>query len=205
MKRSDLIAGASAGFLTAILTVVVLTNLAPAIGVWRWLLLIVLPVIEIFGLYIAKKLARFWLTFWQIAKYLIVGVLNTLVDFGVLNLLIYLTNIAAGFGFSVFKAISFIVAVINSFFWNKYWTFENKEAGLGSQFVKFFIVSTFVFFLNVLTATLVVNVIGPQGGIGAKIWANIGAAAASLVSFAGNFLGYKLLVFKARKPGHLGG
>lgn len=199
MKRSDVIAGAVAGFLIAILAIAVLANLAVRLGVLRWALVILLPMFTVAGLAIASWLAKFWQPLWQIAKFLVTGALNTLVDFGVLNFLIYLTGITAGIWFVFFKSISFIGAVTNSFFWNKWWTFEDRaRLGVGRQYVKFITVSTVVFFVNVGVASLVVNVVGPQWGIDPKIWANIGALAASIVSFAGNFLGYKFLVFKAR-------
>jgi len=196
MKKSDLIAGLIAGFLIAFLALAVLANFSVRFGKLRWLLVAAVPLLVAAGLYIARWLSKFWPALWQIAKFLVTGVLNTLVDLGVLNFLIYITNIAAGLWYGVFKGTSFLIAVVNSFFWNKYWTFEDRQPLAGSQFVKFLAVSAAVLLLNVGTATFVVDVIGPRGGIDPKIWANVAAVAASIVSFAGNFLGYRFLVFR---------
>ncbi len=136
----------------------------------------------------------------QAAKFILVGILNTLIDLGVLNLLIFATGIATGLGFSAFKGISFLAAVINSYFLNRFWTF--KSAGQNDkkkEFSQFFIISVIGFGINVGIASLVVNVIGNQlivFGISDKIWANIGALAATFVSMVWNFIGYKFIVVK---------
>lgn len=56
----------------------------------------------------------------QFIKFSIVGVSNTALDIGLLNLLIF-------WHWPVLLAntVAFILAAINSFFWNKYWTFED--------------------------------------------------------------------------------
>ena len=128
----------------------------------------------------------------QIIKFVIVGVSNTLVDLAVLNTLIFLTGIASGGAFSLFKATSFLVAVTNSYFWNRRWTFRSDK----QVFIQFFVVSTIGLLLNVGTASFVVNMLGPQLGLSEKIWANVGAVGGTLVVMTWNFLGYKFIVFK---------
>jgi putative flippase GtrA len=199
MKKADIIAGLVAGFLIAVLALFVFTNLAISLGAVRWAMLIVLPIGAVVGLFLANTLSRFWKPIWQIAKFGLVGVLNTLVDFGVLNLLIYLTGVSVGLSFSIFKSISFVVAVVNSYFWNKLWTFQgSSSSGVSREFAQFFVVSVIAFALNVGLASLLVNVIGPQGGLSEKLWANAAALAGTIVSFTWNFLGYKFIVFKVR-------
>jgi len=137
------------------------------------------------------------LIIYQIVKFGLVGALNTFIDFGILNGLILLTSVATGVYFSVFKAISFLFAAVNSYFWNKHWTFEKKDSVFASgEFTKFMAVTFVGFLLNVGTASLVVNVIGPQYGIGENLWANIGAFMATFIGFAWNFVGSKFIVFK---------
>lgn len=138
--------------------------------------------------------------FSQGAKFIIVGVANTLVDLGVLNLLIFISGISAGPTYSLFKGASFSLAVINSYVFNKFWTFSASAQGYGGQrkkeFIQFFIVSLVGFGINVGVASLVVNVIGSQFGIADKLWANVGAMIATLIGMSWNFLGYKFIVFK---------
>lgn len=134
--------------------------------------------------------------FFQGIKFLIVGGLNTAIDLGVLNVLIFLSGITAGPMFSVFKGISFTVAVINSYLVNKHWTFKAQTQTNAKEVGEFLVVSIIGFFLNVGTASIMVNVIGPQFGLTEQLWANVGALCGTLVTMTWNFLGYKFVVFK---------
>ncbi|MBI2626236.1 MAG: GtrA family protein [Candidatus Nealsonbacteria bacterium] len=137
----------------------------------------------------------------QAIKFVLVGALNTLVDLGVLNLLIFTSGISTGFAYSAFKGVSFTVAVINSYFLNKFWTFKGQGGATArKEFTQFFIVSFVGFGINVGVASLVVNIIGPQLGIGDKLWANVGAICATFAAMTWNFLGYKFIVFKHAEP-----
>lgn len=129
--------------------------------------------------------------FWQLIKFAVVGSINTAVDFGVLNLLIFFTALSSGIYFSIFKAISFIVANINSYFLNRFWTFR-----AGGEYLKFFIISLGGLIINVGISSLLVNLVMPQFGIGPVLWANIGAAFGAGAGLLWNFLGYKFMVFK---------
>lgn len=160
------------------------------------MLAVALPILSVIGLYVAYFLAKFVKIIYQAAKFALVGVLNTFVDLGILNLFILFTGISAGTTYSMFKGVSFIAAALNSYAWNKWWTFESKKEKIGKEFTQFMIVSVIGFFLNVGTATIVVNVIGPQFGIAAAPWASVGALAGTIVVFVWNFVGYKFWVFK---------
>lgn len=128
----------------------------------------------------------------QFAKFFVVGVLNTLLDLGILNLLIFISGISAGVGYSLFKAISFVVANLNSYIWNKRWTFKAAKGGFG----QFFVISLIGLLINVGAASLVVNFVGPQLQFSPKVWANIGALFGSAAGLIWNFIGYKFIVFK---------
>lgn len=164
-----------------------------------------LGILAVLGLTIftpSGYLAAYWLSRWlpvmiQFVKFGIVGGLNAMIDLGILNLLIYFTGIAAGAYYSLFKAISFLVAVINSYFWNKYWTFKAAETKpkIG-EITKFFLVNVIGFGINVGSASFVVNIIGAPAGISGELWANIGAVFASFLALMWNFLGMKFFVFK---------
>ncbi|MDX1608375.1 MAG: GtrA family protein [Candidatus Spechtbacterales bacterium] len=160
---------------------------------------IVLPILSVAGLYAAYFLARFIKIAYQGAKFALVGALNTFLDLGVLNLFILLTGVSAGTLFSVFKGVSFIIAALNSYAWNKWWTFESKKEKIGQEFTQFMVVSVIGFFLNVGTASFMVNIVGPQFGLEPAPWASVGALVGTIVVFIWNFVGYKFWVFKDEK------
>ena len=165
------------------------------VAIWA----IFLPVGAVLGLgmfyFIAKIKNR--IGFFQLGKYGVIGVLNTFLNAGIYNLLIFLTDTAIGFILDLFFVMAFIITVINSFFWNKYWSFEEKRTEVfGKEALNFFGVSTFVAIINIAMLHIIVNTIGAPANIEPKIWANIALAFTIITAFLGNFFGYKFIVFK---------
>lgn len=143
-----------------------------------------------------KFLSRFWAILGQFGKFAAVGTLNALLDLGILNLLIFLTGVSRGIYFSAFKALSFLVAVTNSYFWNKLWTFESKLPFTGREYVRFGFFTLIGDLINVSVASFIVNFIGPPADFNPKLWANVGAVIAIFVALLWNFLIYRNIVFK---------
>lgn len=139
--------------------------------------------------------------FAQLAKFGIVGVLNTAVDFAVLNALIVAFGIGEGDSrYLLFKSASFVVAVTNSFFLNKYYVFK-KRSHEGSETKteagKFLLVSVAGLLVNSLVAYAVFGLghaLAP--GANSHLLANIGALAGTALVLISNFIGYKYFVFK---------
>jgi len=198
IQRSDIVYASINGFIFGVLIPIVLNNLGVQINLVKYVAIAVFfTLLAAIGVYIGYLLSKIAGFFFQLAKFGAVGAANFAVDFGVLNLLIFITGIANGWYFTLFKSISFIVAVTNSFFWNKMWTFGKKDQKhAGKEFVQFLLVSLIGLLLNAGIASLIVNVVGPLGSIGLKTWANVGTAVASILVLVWNFVGYKFFVFK---------
>ena len=134
--------------------------------------------------------------FSQIIKFLLIGVFNTAIDLVVLNALILMFDPGKNTAlYTVFKSISFLVAVINSYYFNKYWTFRSKTRSR-SSFISFFVVSVVGFILNVITATLVFDLFTKTYPDHVHLIANIGALFGTGIVLIWNFIGYKFFVFK---------
>ncbi|MCD6149444.1 GtrA family protein [bacterium] len=149
-----------------------------------------------FALWIASLIGRWAPVAFQFAKFGAIGAFNTFLDWGVLNILIAITGIATGIGYSSFKGISFIIATISSYFWNKYWTFESKKSSTGDEVGKFLSVSFVGLLINIGMASLIVFSFQSSNVTSPERLANIGAGAATIVSLIWNFIGYKFWVFK---------
>ncbi|MFC1663652.1 GtrA family protein [Patescibacteria group bacterium] len=200
MKKIDFIAAFIIGEISAWIAIPILNFIElelPIIGSYPLVLLVLLPALAILAVGIAHILAKKIPVILQIVKFFLVGISNSFVDFGVLNFLMWITAVFSGWLFSLFLGLSFSLSVINSYFWNKYWTFEKKETKPGpKEFSKFYIIAGVGFLLNIIIASFIVNVIGPQFGFNEKIWANIGKGIAIFCICTWNFLGYKFIVFK---------
>jgi len=133
---------------------------------------------------------------YQFGKFAAVGTLNTFVDIGVLNLEILIFGTPAAWPYRIFKAISFLAATTNSFFWNKFWTFDSRGPANPAQTIKFYLVAIGGFLINVGIASYVFSGVARPVAISANLWANIGALAGVASGFLWDFLGYKYVVFK---------
>jgi len=157
---------------------------------WMWLLIIV-PILWILGVLLGYFLGKWMAFFNQFGKFAAIGFTNAAVDFGVLNLLIANTGISSGGWYAVFKAVSFLSAIIPSYFWNKHWAFEAKGGDSGFEFTKFMSVAIVSIFINTGVASFIVNYVHPTGGLNPAIWANVGAVAGSAVALIFSFAVFK--------------
>ncbi|MEK7087095.1 MAG: GtrA family protein, partial [Patescibacteria group bacterium] len=138
--------------------------------------------------------------FFELGKYGIIGVLNTMLNAGAYNLLIFITNIASGITLDIFFIAAFIVTVVNSFFWNKFWSFAEKNIeNIKKEAIQFFGISAAVALINAVILHIIVNVIGAPSGVEPKIWANVALGFTIITAFLGNFFSYKYIVFSDKK------
>ena len=130
----------------AVITGLIAGIIAWAILGYAWLI-VTIPILWLLGvqlIFLGK-----WIAFFdQFGKFSAIGFTNFAVDAGVLNLLMYLTGIVGGIGFSLFKSISFVIAVLHSYVWNKTWTFQSKGASR-QEFIKFMVVMLASWAINV--------------------------------------------------------
>ncbi len=212
-SKKDYLFGVASGFLIGLLLMPILKTAKPELFVMLQFVLIPLFTIAVpLGLVIASWISRKIPIIWQLAKFIVIGGLNTLVDIGALaymlslaaksdypiasNDILFTLFVPVAF-FTLYKSISFFIANANSYFWNKYWTFgSNDEKKSSTEFLQFLIVSLIGFFINIVASSLIFSFFHKIGGLTADQWALIGAAAGSISGLAWNFIGYKFIVFK---------
>jgi putative flippase GtrA len=136
----------------------------------------------------------------QFSKFIIVGGINTGIDFAIFNTEMAITGIDTGTPLIAFNIISFSVAVINSYYMNKYWTFDDgrplKEKSTSMKFSQFIGVSLVGIGINSTIVYAFTSLIPPMFGLSPRIWVNIAKLFATGASLVWNFVGYKLWVFK---------
>lgn len=133
----------------------------------------------------------------QFVRFVVVGLINTAIDFAILNLLSKLTGITKGDGLIPLNIISFSIATTNSYFLNKHWSFaDNSGNDGGKKFSLFLIVSITGALINTSIVRIISTNVSPLFDLSPQLWLNVSKAAATGVSLVWNFIGYKLFVFK---------
>jgi putative flippase GtrA len=114
-------------------------------------------------------------------RYLLIGVLNTLVGYGV-----FIGGLRLGWPHQVALAVSFLLGSTHSYLWNRFWTFRatGTHLALGGRFL---IMSLGLYGLNAVLLEALVRL-----GM-APLWAQI---ACQFVTTATGFVGHRQWSFR---------
>ena len=130
----------------------------------------------------------------QVLRFGLVGGLNTLVDLLILNSLLWLFPTISSLMLLAYNALAYSLGAVNSFFFNKYWTFGQKQGTTRRELARFTLTtlcgigwsSIILWLASKALHTLPVNT---------TVWAN----ASKIVAIAGtvliSYLGMRLWVF----------
>ncbi|HPR91303.1 MAG TPA: GtrA family protein [Candidatus Paceibacterota bacterium] len=133
------------------------------------------------------------------ARFLIIGILNTLVDLGALSFFLFFNPAKTiGWYYVLFKSLSFIFALANSYYFNSHFSFADAhKTAVAEQLSKFLLVSLVSFAINVNLASLInrFNFLSLNKGL----WGVVAALVASVFGIIINFIGYRFWVFKKEK------
>lgn len=152
-------------------------------------------VFAVLALALLMWLDRFWPHFFEIGKFAAVGTLNSFIDLTIMNALIIATGAAFGLWFAVIKWGAFVVGCVNSYFWNKFWTFESRVPMTLKEGWRFTVFTALGAILNAAAAYAVVAWFVPPAAISLHGWDNIAAVIAIFVNMVWNFLTYRRFVF----------
>jgi len=85
-------------------------------------------------------------------KFMFVGAMGAIVDFGVLNLLAHVFDVPV----TIAGVISFSLAVTSNFIWNRYWTYpESRAFPAIPQYLQFFVINATALLIRVPILVLV--------------------------------------------------
>lgn len=196
--KRDIRSALAAGFFTGLFLIPVTKNIEvfEKIPSPYLVLLLGLPILSAAGIAVARFLGSYVPIIWQVAKFGLVGVLNTAIDFGVLNILIFATGVSRGWPLAVLNIFAFVAAMTNSYWWNKKWVFEDRTGGEAAQFAEFIVISGIAALISSGIVGGVTGYIEPLGNLSREQWANVAKVGAVVFSFIWNFLGYKFIVFR---------
>jgi putative flippase GtrA len=141
-----------------------------------------------------SSLARHQARVREVILFVGVGVLNTAVDFAVLNLLIRFTHHEDGWWLLAFNGLSFLAAVINSYVLNGRFTFRNNGPGDPWRFTRFVVVNAGGLVINSVTVWSMSPLVGHVLPIIAAI--NVSKALATAFSLCWNYFAIKRWIFR---------
>lgn len=140
---------------------------------------------------------------WQFLKFAVVGVLNTVVDFLVFQLL----NLTIGWIY-VAQVIGYSAGVLNSYFWNSRWTFRKEHKRSAREAASFLVVNLVSLGVSLGVLWACKNLLGitdawVAGWVPAWLGGFVkGDTVAKLIAtpcaIVVNFIGNKLFVFRAQ-------
>lgn len=199
MNKTDYAIALLIGFFVGIFAIPTAVNL----GLRNIVLVLAIPWVGAVaigaGVWIGAALARKISFLAQFSRFAAVGLLNTAIDFGILNLLSRASGITAGLIVGGVNLPGFVVAVFNSYFWNKLWVFKDRgPEPFFADFPKFIMVTGIGVLINsgivIGLTTYVGSSIGLEGGLAL----NIAKMAATILTLIWNFVGYKFFVFRSQ-------
>jgi putative flippase GtrA len=167
------------------------------LGIFGWILFLILPVISLFCLWLMEIIGQKYLFIFQAGKHVLVGVFATIVDLKSFLFLAWFFPGLYQLSSIIIKTLSFILAIIIKYVGNKFWTFQKTEEGISrKEFTKFLITNSIGLVIDVLTFYILTKVLGQQFGISFLLWEKLSILISAILAGVWNFCGDKFFVFK---------
>ncbi|HUO75415.1 MAG TPA: GtrA family protein [Candidatus Paceibacterota bacterium] len=194
----DVVYGLITGLTTGIIADAILRYLGKSLplGINTSVLIWLVPILWILGVQLGYILGVWFKPFVQFGRFAAIGFANALVDFGVLYLLIALTGLSTGIAYALFKTLSFSVATVHSYFWNKIWAFQDSARGGSGEIGRFLVVALASVLVNVAAASITIAL--RPAGFTTAAWAGVGAVVGSAVALIFSFTGFRVFVFRKK-------
>jgi len=132
---------------------------------------------------------RFWFSAYEklklLSRFSIIGIMNTLIDFVVFTIF----HSFFGINYTISQIAGYSFGVVNSFIFNKNWTFEHRNTNKKTvhEFLQFIIINLISLIITIICMRFLINDFAINVYI-AKI-------IVTLVAQITNFIAYKLWVF----------
>ena len=137
---------------------------------------------------------RVYASFWQLVRFALIGILNTGIDILLLNLLLWRfpthsANLLLGY-----NSLAYTLGAVNSFYFNKYWTFGQRKKTTRSEVFRFILLSLLGILCNDGIIWGAARVLHPLIA-SSFLWANASKAVAIVGTSTISYVGMRLWVF----------
>ena len=130
----------------------------------------------------------------QLLRFCIVGGLNTFVDVLVFNLLILGLPTQDNGLLVIYNSLAYLVGAVNSFCWNKLWTFQQRSSVTNGQLARFALVTSLGILCNDAFLWLATTLL-TSFSLTSFLWVNVAKVCAIAGSVAVSYLGMRFSVF----------
>ena len=198
MKVTDAVLALVSGRIIALLMDDFLMEWGIQLGFWQHLIAwILFPFFSLFCLWIAFLIGRKFLFIYQLAKFLLVGAVATIIDLKMYEFLHWSLALLIPVSILMVKGISFLIATVIKFIGNKYWAFlKHEKEDIKKEVMQFFFVTLVGLVIDVISFYYFINITGPQFGVSTVLWVKLSVIFAGIIAAFWNFAGYKFFVFK---------
>lgn len=148
-----------------------------------------------------NRSARSWIQFiGQLIRFSLVGGLNTFVDVLVFNLLVWGLPTQDNRLLVVYNSLAYLIGAVNSFLWNKVWTFKQRSHATNDQILRFALVTSMGIFCNDAFLWLATSILTSLS-LTSFLWVNVAKISAIAGSVSVSYLGMRFSVFTRTDEG----
>src|SRR5258708_5936067 len=132
--------------------------------------------------------------FLQLLRFCVVGGMNTFVDILVFNLLVWGLPTQNSGLLVLYNSLAYLIGAINSFCWNKFWTFKQRSSATHEQVVRFVFVTSLGILCNDAFLWLATTILTSLS-LSSFLWVNVAKVSAIAGSVAVSYVGMRFSVF----------
>src|SRR6266481_3729554 len=130
----------------------------------------------------------------QFLRFCAVGGLNTFVDVFAFNLLIWVFPTQDSGLLVIFNSLAYLVGAVNSFCWNKLWTFKQRSSASNDQLARFAFVTSLGIICNDAFLWLATTILSSLS-LHSFLWINVAKVSAIAGSVMVSYVGMRFSVF----------
>lgn len=134
----------------------------------------------------------------QLVRFCLVGGLNTFIDLMIFNILLWTFPTQFVHRLIFYNSLAYLLGAINSFCWNKLWTFEQRRQTSKGEVARFAAVTILGILCNDMLLWLATMLLA-RFSVSGFLWSNVAKIAAIAGTVALSFVGMRFSVFTQNK------
>ncbi len=130
----------------------------------------------------------------QFIRFSLVGGLNTFIDVMAFNVLLWLFPTQEVLLLVFYNSLAYLLGAMNSYYWNKLWTFEQRYSVISNQVIRFALVTSLGIICNDAFLWLATTML-TSFSLNDILWTNVAKVSAIAGSVTVSYLGMRFSVF----------